>query len=233
LLLAFAALALGAAQLASGCGDDEEGVARAQLGEGCLINSDCNDPLACAFRRCHAQCKDDRDCQTELRCVLAEKPNRVCQLDAERLCEYNSECPETEVCGVDGECRDQCAADRDCVPGQLCVTGTCASEGELVDGRLPDTNDSQTTGQPCSYTSECPEGLVCHDSICNYECLGDADCAPYKCNADRRCEYPDAGVVFCVPGAQITCGCVAGDGVQICKSDGSGFGPCEGCPDGG
>src|SRR5262249_4966798 len=160
-------------------------------------------PLVCAFQRCHTQCKDDRDCATGQRCVLATAPNRVCQLADETKCSYNSECPGDEVCGVDGKCRDQCAADRDCVPGQKCVTGTCAAEAELVDGRLPSTNTAQMTGQPCSYTSECPAGLVCHEGICNFECLGDADCAPFKCNADRRCERPDAGVIYCIPGQQI------------------------------
>jgi hypothetical protein len=233
LLLFLPALCAAGLQAAAGCGDDESEVARAQLSEGCLINSDCTSPLVCAFRRCHAQCKADRDCKQGQRCVTSTRPDRVCQLEDERNCAYNSECPGEQVCGVDGQCRDQCAADRDCIEGQLCVTGTCAREDELVDGRLPATNSEQTTGQPCSYTSECPMGLVCRDQICNYECIGDADCAPFKCNADRRCEVPDAGIIYCIPGHQEACGCGAGvESTQICKPDGSGYDQCD-CPDAG
>ncbi len=36
----------------------------------------------------------------------------------------------------------------------------------------------------------------------------------------------------CTPGQQINCGCSVGQGVQVCKADGSGYGPCQ-CADGG
>ena len=222
---------LGLVLVLGACGDDEGPLVK-NTGEGCAINSDCNQPLVCAFQRCHAQCEETRDCAPGLRCVIAEQPYRVCQLEDEQSCSYNSECPGAQVCAVDGQCRDQCQGDRDCVPGQVCATGTCASPEELVDGKLPETNqDPQSTGQPCSYTSECPDGLVCRDGICNYECLGDADCAPFTCDsAARRCVVPDAGVYYCVPGEQRSCGCAGGlVGEQVCQPDGLAFGPCEGC----
>jgi hypothetical protein len=49
---------------------------------------------------------------------------------------------------------------------------------------------------------------------------------------NHRCQYPDAGTVYCMPGAQATCGCV-GDpegGTQTCDSTGQMFGMCIGCP---
>jgi hypothetical protein len=37
---------------------------------------------------------------------------------------------------------------------------------------------------------------------------------------------PDAAASVCISGAQISCGCLGGDkGVQVCKSDGSGYNP--------
>jgi hypothetical protein len=214
-------------------GDDPPVVAT--IGEGCLINTDCESPLVCAFRRCHTECKETRDCPAGQRCIVADRPFRVCQLDDERACSYNSECAGEQVCAVDGQCRDQCQADRDCAADQLCTSGTCASLDELVDGGLVPSNDAQTTGQPCAYTSECQAGLVCRDGLCNYECITDVDCDAYgKCNEDRRCQYPDAGIVYCEPGAQILCGCLTdagqlGSGEQVCADDGSKYGPCEDC----
>ena len=215
---------------------DEEPLEVAALGEGCLINTDCESPLVCAFRRCHTGCEETRDCPLGQRCVVADKPFHVCQLEDEVGCSYNSQCPGAQVCAIDGQCRDQCQADRDCLTDQLCTTGTCAALDELVDGGLVPSNDAQTTGQPCAYTSECPSDLVCRDGLCNWECFTDVDCAAYgSCTSDRRCQYPDAGVTYCKPGTQITCGCVLdggeiGNGEQICVDDGSKYGPCENCP---
>ena len=39
----------------------------------------------------------------------------VCELIS---CSYNSQCPAGQTCAPDGECRDECRADRDCIPGQ-------------------------------------------------------------------------------------------------------------------
>jgi hypothetical protein len=211
-------------------GDDVQPIA---LGGGCLVNSDCSSPLICAFRLCHQECKDDRDCSAGQRCVAGDRPYRVCQLDQESRCSYNSDCASTEVCAIDDQCRDQCAADRDCVNGQLCVTGTCADPLELVDGGLSVADGGERNGQPCAYTSQCPPDLVCRDGVCNYECLASADCMGFECK-EHHCQYPDAGPIYCTPGTQITCGCV-GDptaGVQTCASDGQSFGACvgNGCP---
>lgn len=226
------------AVLAFACsGDDVQPV---DLGGGCLVNSDCSAPLICAFRRCHTQCNSDRDCQMGLiseRCVEADRPYRVCQLDNETKCTYNSDCPQGEVCGIDDQCRDQCASDRDCVMGQVCVTGTCADPAELVDGGLTEADAGQTTGQPCQYNSQCSNNLVCREGICNYECLADRDCdtvgdggvIPCVMN---RCQYPAS--VLCIPGSQISCACIGAPngGTQVCAPDGMSYQACD-CPDGG
>src|SRR5687767_388278 len=111
------------------CSSDD---ALGQLAEGCVINTDCNSPLVCAFRRCHNACVTTRDCPAGQRCVASDRPFNVCQLDIERDCQYKSQCAVGQACGVDLRCRDACAADRDCIPGQLCVSGTCAELPELV-----------------------------------------------------------------------------------------------------
>lgn len=176
------------ALLAGACGSDDEAEAlrRAKLAEGCVINSDCSqkpDPLICAFRLCHIQCQTSEDCDPGLRCVLGDKPEHVCQLPEEVNCTYNSDCPGTQICGIDGECRDACKGDVDCVEGQLCITGTCADPDELVKGQLPRKLALDGgTGLPCSYHSDCPGEQVCRpNGSCGYECKADKDCAAGGC----------------------------------------------------
>jgi len=175
------ALAFGA------CSSDDK--VPAQLAEGCVINTDCNSPLVCAFRRCHNACTTTRDCPAGQRCVASDRPFNVCQLDIERDCQYNSQCAVGQVCGIDQHCRDACAADRDCIPGQLCVSGTCADLPELVNGTLPVASGdaAPSGGQPCVYTSQCPSPFVCRAGLCAPECLNAVDCTGGKACVDRRC----------------------------------------------
>jgi hypothetical protein len=241
--------ALAAFALAS-CEDEES--ALSLLGSGCLLNSDCDAGLACVFQRCHVQCKTSADCPLasdgeRLRCVLGDKPEHVCQLEEERDCAYHSECPGSQVCGPDGECRDECLDDRDCVEGQSCLAqGVCADLEELGDnGLLAETDPppEQKTGFPCAYDSQClgkaPAGgpeYVCKDGGCNYACYDNVDCDPnFTCEPDDAdVATPGAcvlagqgGIIYCIPGEQKACNCwPTGDGVQICKPFGEGFGPC-------
>jgi hypothetical protein len=223
---------------AAACSSDEAGeLRRSQLSEGCLINTDCKSPLVCAFRRCHVQCEDSRDCDPQQLCIDADKPFRVCQLDIERDCEYNSQCPGDQVCAVDAHCRDQCAADKDCGFQQVCTQGTCAEAWELVDGKLPNAQPKNDGGQPCTYNSECPPPQVCHQNVCRIECLETVDCAAgLECIASR-CAVPgtstDGGVQTCAynsdcPPKQI---CANGQCKCECKTavDCSGGKLCDGC----
>jgi hypothetical protein len=66
----------------------------------------------------------------------------VCVLQIEAGCHYNSDCAPPLVCAVDLQCRNQCAGDRDCASGQLCVLGVCADPAELnADGSFKGARD--------------------------------------------------------------------------------------------
>jgi len=121
------------------CSSDEDARRRAaNLAEGCVLNSDCTDPLVCAFGRCHEQCAESRDCPAGDRCVLSVGGAHVCQLDDEKSCLAKSQCQGSQSCAVDGECRDECTSPSDCVSGQQCADGVCADPEELDDtGKLP------------------------------------------------------------------------------------------------
>ncbi len=177
---------------AGGCSDSQVGGAK--LAAGCTINSDCNTPLVCAFQRCHTACETSRDCDPGQRCVASDRPFHVCQLDVETQCKANSYCPQGQVCGVDGQCRDACSTLRDCVQGQVCVSGTCADPSELTpEGALASAGSDAgvpASGLPCSFNSDCPSPLQCRSGVCGAECRTTVDCAPGLACDNSRCVVP-------------------------------------------
>lgn len=181
------AITLGSLIWQQGCSSTvQEESELARLAQSCLVNSDCTNPLVCAFEACHAECESSRDCDDGARCVAAARPYKVCQLEAERACERTSDCPEGLVCGIDGECRDKCLSDVACVQGQLCVSGTCADTDELDDaGQLVPALGASLgeEGSTCVYVSDCSESLLCRSQACLPECKADKDCG-----AARKCE---------------------------------------------
>src|SRR5882724_2504033 len=133
--------------------------------KGCSINSECDNPLVCAFKRCHNQCTSSRDCMIGLRCVQAKDVDTgmslggtVCQLpdEATKPCTLNSDCPGAQICGIDAKCRDQCALDKDCVvKDQVCTEHTCADKVELNDnGGLPMVIDMVVTRDASATTDD-------------------------------------------------------------------------------
>jgi hypothetical protein len=148
--------------VALSCGGDDTAAGGEAVG--CSINSECNNPLVCAFRKCHKQCSTARDCPTGQRCVLStdadtgEILGKVCQLpeEATKQCTRNSDCPGVQICGIDSKCRDECIDARDCpLRTQLCINSTCADPEETKDGGLPQTNDASVTrdGDPINPTT--------------------------------------------------------------------------------
>ncbi len=237
----------------SACESEREALIRA-LGEGCVRNSECADGLACVFRRCHQSCRTSKDCPTDssgerLRCMVGERPSNVCQLDPERVCERNSDCPENQLCALDNKCRDGCVSTRDCVAEQVCRSATCADVGELVDDQLVFSDSIPAVEKPCNYSSDCPPGpdgltLLCRESLCTVGCFVQRDCARFfRCTtaddpmAPGDCELiGERGRLFCDPAegspdAERECDCHGqpAAAVQACKTDGSGFEDCP-CP---
>ncbi len=191
--LIISALALLAVSAACS-GSTNEKLLQAQISEGCLLNTDCTSPLVCAFRRCHTECASSRDCPDDQRCVSSDRPFMVCQLEDERDCTRNSDCPVRMVCGIDGECRDQCATERDCIEGQVCTAGSCADPDELVGGMLPAVPGADASGGlPCSFSADCPNPLVCRAGFCTEQCRDDRDCLSGQTCVSSRCQTGAGG----------------------------------------
>ncbi|MFO0566913.1 MAG: hypothetical protein U0263_14690 [Polyangiaceae bacterium] len=181
------------------CSSDEaDAIRRAKLAEGCALNSDCTKPLVCAFRSCHIECQDQRDCPAGQLCVPSDQPFKVCLLPEERDCETDNDCPPKLVCWNDGTCRLECIGDSDCIPDQKCVSGVCAVTAELVDGGIPlgDGGDASAIEKKCVYNSDCDEPLHCVGGYCRPQCFKDQDCPLGQACQNQVCTpsgLPDGG----------------------------------------
>ena len=108
----------------------------------CSFDLDCVDPLVCAFGNCHAQCVTSRDCSAGQRCVQVRSDDagallgNVCLQPIESRCTINSDCPAPLICGIDGQCREECLTTRDCSGMQVCATHTCADPTEVDDAGM-------------------------------------------------------------------------------------------------
>lgn len=230
--IALRACATAAVTLASliwqqGCSSTvQEQIELARLAQSCLVNSDCSDPLVCAFEACHAECESSRDCDDGARCVAAARPYKVCQLETERACQRTSDCPAGLVCGIDGECRDKCLSDVDCVEGQLCVSGTCADRDELDDaGRLVPAPGASygEEGSPCVYVSDCSESLLCRSQACLPECKADKDCGAARKCEQTRCVADGSLPLACTYSSECNADrgerCLGGSCLCLCVED--------------
>jgi hypothetical protein len=116
----------------SSCGSDES--PPKSVGEGCSLNSDCNNPLSCAFGKCHTACQEARDCVAPARCVKAEN-GMVCQISEEVACSTTASCLQGQICGSNHACIGGCSVTNDCAPGQTCATDksakVCAESTEV------------------------------------------------------------------------------------------------------
>jgi hypothetical protein len=239
---AAAALALLTTLGLASCGDPAVLAELKALGEGCLLDSDCAEDLVCVFRLCHYQCVETKDCLAkpaappDVRCVKGDKPTNVCLLEGEIECGAaspegelvldSSRCPGQLVCGADGECRDACTADHQCVATQTCVQGTCADGDELNTLGLLTDPSASTEGAPCIYHSDCAQPLACKAGFCLEACKQDVDCP-----AGQGCVVDEAsGLRVCrapvEPGAPSHCGDGAVSGDETGLDCGGSCAPC-------
>ena len=103
------------------------------LAAGCSINSDCNNPLVCAFSLCHEQCAASRDCSAGERCIETNGVG-VCELPGESSCAMGKACTGALQCGPDQQCRAPCTSanvSTACAQQQVCSGGLCYDPSEL------------------------------------------------------------------------------------------------------
>jgi hypothetical protein len=170
------------------CSSDSHG---GGIKSGCIVNSDCNNPLACSFGLCHQACKESRDCPTGQHC-LALEGGAVCQLDADVVeCVYSSQCKKPLKCAVDSRCRVPCEGSGDCLASQVCTQHVCADKDELN----PDTKslDVTNTTDPWSGGSSTDGGVEGSTGSGGKSGAGGAGGAGGKSGAGGSSEGPDSG----------------------------------------
>ena len=94
----------------------------------CLRTSDCKTPGdVCLFQVCSFPCAADSDCGVGLRC-LKTAAERACVTSSAAQCDPKGPtvCPEGTRCGIEGQCRNDCASGEGCLAGQTCnAEGLC------------------------------------------------------------------------------------------------------------
>ncbi len=189
---------------------------------GAAPNQDCGVGAWCnpSNNTCEAGCTGDADCQA---------PTSVCDVDSHTCkgCLVDVDCEFGFVC-VSGECTAGCSPTQPCQLGFSCCNGSCfdLSSDENNCGGCNEVCDSVANATP-----------LCSSGQCSNACLGNfADCNGFSsdgCEQNTLAEGP----CQCVPGSTQACylgkpgtenvgSCHAG--VQTCKEDGVGWGPCLG-----
>ncbi len=204
------------------CGGDDP--TTKPVGSGCLLPTDCTDPLVCVFQRCHQQCLTDRDCPTGSLCTGAVAPRKgVCLLSDETECGRTSDCQAPLVCGRRLKCEAACKDARDCLASQACDRGSCVDQASAPEAGSPLAPGK--AGDTCLHTSDCDAPLVCLGGRCAVECVTARDCRSDElCDPQGNCRKAtgtDAGVDG------------GGDGPLDGVADGASDGATDGATDGG
>src|SRR5258708_1636159 len=113
----------------------------------CVRKSDCKTPLICADSFCVAECEQSVDCSSGARCIKATDGNTF-QPPQKKICQFNSDCTPGLVCGTDGQCRNQCKADIDCLKGQKCTAVSLLCADPINDRDYDKTTNEFKTPVP-------------------------------------------------------------------------------------
>ena len=162
-------------------------------GEGCDLNTECDAPLVCGFRRCRIECRSEIDCGLGLGCFIDSRSGLgYCQLPDELECLLDSDCE--EACGGDSECRDQLAC-RDGECGQECLEDRDCAEGATCTESGGVHTCEPTNEELCVYNSDCadPTHICDPRQVCRIECRIGMD-AERDCEPPRRCAMVDVYV---------------------------------------
>ena len=170
------------ASLVAGCSSAK----KIEVGGTCILNSDCNQGLACTAGKCHDECHTSADCPAGQSCIIASDQTKVCQLPVETHCAYSSDCQTPLVCAADLRCRNQCQTSVDCPSGQTCTTTKTCAESSQVDSNnnlvWPDGGVVGSGGASgADATPSCPTGAETCSCYPNDTCNTGLTCASHLC----------------------------------------------------
>lgn len=134
----------------------------AAVGAPCTRASECAAPLVCELGRCRSECRLNRDCPIEARCLLDGDGNGSCSV-ATDVCSAST-CEGTLLC-VDGSCVSGCdpsaavcPADARCVPipgtsGGVCDATRNDPDAGVPDAEAGDAGDAEAPDASCGVGS--------------------------------------------------------------------------------
>ena len=140
---------------AAGCSTNEP---ESRVAQPCVTNGDCTEMTECIRGRCHTKCQTSGNCEAFSqdadaiagRCVVLDEA-KICLLSDEIVCAGEAAtCPDGLLCGGDDQCHNDCAIDRNCVSGQVCVNAVCVE---------PQVNDDAGSSGDAASTDEIGQTL--------------------------------------------------------------------------
>lgn len=165
------------------------------LGGECVLDSDCDEALICAYEFCHNPCTETRDCDVAggEECMMSHEtskyPYNYCRIPI--ACTGNAECGDSLICAEDKICRHACFQGGDCLGDQRCYQGVCRNEKNPP----PLGWDAPAgLGAPCKIPSDCVS------KNCNGVCVG---CSKdFDCGGIRTCDPTALEGGMCMGGSR-------------------------------
>ncbi len=164
----------------------------------CKYHSECPGEQQCGIDGvCRDACKSEKDCVSGQVCVTAvcaskdelDKNGQLAPLAGSdggaNACEYNSDCPDQQICRPQAICGLECKGAKDCGANENCVSNQCVPKGggpaTLPDHCKNGTKDADESGVDCGGSCYlCPTGG---------DCAKNQDCASQICAASK-CQAP-------------------------------------------
>jgi MYXO-CTERM domain-containing protein len=205
-----------------------------KMGDACVANFDCEEPLFCQQLNagagvCASNCDPNQpNCPEGYECVgYQNSPNLGVCLEKEgnnnngtkgvgEPCDSSFEC-ESQLCvyqGNGGYCRQQCNNDADCPDGEYCAGLQGAPGGACFEGGENNNNngDLKGIGEACGNGTECASGVCAGGEGTGYFCVQLCDTTD-DCPDGYVC-YPlqgGGGACFAVDVKEIGEGCSSND----------------------
>ncbi len=126
-LVGLVLLGVGAGSVTVGC------EARVSLGAQCETRSDCPEPFVCRQGRCRVECREARDCNSPLECIVEGIANAGgCRVPEDGACSRNEDCAGELVC-EGSVCVQPCTDHSECAVAQVCNGRGCVRNTMIGD----------------------------------------------------------------------------------------------------
>ncbi|KAK0547942.1 hypothetical protein OC846_004664 [Tilletia horrida] len=142
-------------------------------------------------------CKTNAECYSQNCAAVSGSTTKKCQRQpAGGPCFKDANCASrncrasANICITPSKTNGTCSADKDCVSGLSCESGTCKSK----------------VGSKCTKTGDCVSGSTCSSGVCgtpllgaNSVCNNGTQCLSGSCTIPSSCTNADGSYAYCDP----------------------------------